>query len=83
MKQKIEMDNVNYLFEKFGGNKDVIIGVDYLSEDDCGVDLVVYDTSNMNKKPTGIENFHQWISENGEDEESFEMDRVTLVKILL
>lgn len=79
IKNRIEIDNVNYLFEIYKGEENILIGIDYL--EDNGADLVVYDTTELLATVYDFEEFIQVIDENGLDEEEFEIDRTTLVKI--
>ena len=44
---EIEIANIDYLFRTYGGNHNLVIGIDYLSESDSGADLVVYDVSDF------------------------------------
>ena len=60
-----------------------MVGVDYLSADDKGLDLVVYDTTEMLDDVETFEEFISVVNENCLDEESFEVDRVTLVRTQL
>ena len=46
-KTEIEISNIDYLFRTYGGNHNLVIGIDYLSESDSGADLVVYDVSDF------------------------------------
>ena len=46
-KKEIEIANINYLIRTYGGNHNLVIGIDYLSESDSGADLVVYDVSDF------------------------------------
>ena len=57
-----------------------MVGVDYLSADDKGLDLVVYDTTEMLDDVETFEEFISVVNENCLDEESFEVDRVTLFR---
>lgn len=79
IKNRIEIDNVNHLFEIYKGEENILIGIDYLEDD--GADLVVYDTTELLTAIYDFEEFIQVIDENGLDEKEFEIDRTTLVKI--
>lgn len=79
IKNRIEIDNVNYLFEIYKGEENILIGIDYLEDNEA--DLVVYDTTELLTTVYDFEEFIQVIEENGLDEEEFEIDRTTLVKI--
>ena len=46
-KTEIEIANIKYLIRTYGGNHNLVIGIDYLSESDSGADLVVYDVSDF------------------------------------
>lgn len=47
--KKIEIDiaNIDYLFRTYGGNPNLVVGIDYLSESDNSADLVIYDVSDF------------------------------------
>ena len=77
---EIEFTNIDYLFRTYGGQPNLVVGVDYLSADDRGLDLVVYDTTEMLDDVETFEEFMTVVNENCLDEESFEVDRVTLVR---
>lgn len=79
IKNRIEIDNVNSLFEIYKGEENILIGIDYLEDNEA--DLVVYDTTELLTTVYDFEEFIQVIEENGLDEEEFEIDRTTLVKI--
>ena len=69
-------DNEKYLKEKYN-NKNTLFVKEKLSSN--GLDLVAYDISEI--KTETKEEFYNYISENGLNEEDFEMDRVTLIEI--
>ena len=46
-KTEIDIANIDYLFRTYGGNHNLVIGIDYLSESDSSADLVVYDVSDF------------------------------------
>ena len=77
---EIEIANIDYLFRTYGGQPNLVVGVDYLSADDKGLDLVVYDTTEMLDDVETFDEFMTVVNENCLDEESFEVDRVTLVR---
>lgn len=84
--EEIDMDNLNYLLKQHDfKNKNLIVGLDIMESmelDNPGVDLVVYDTTNMlGLEVESVEDFRSTINENGLDEEEFEIDRATLVRI--
>ena len=79
-KKEIEIANIDYLFRTYEGQPNLVLGVDYLSADDKGLYLVVYDTTEMLDDVETFEEFISVVNENCLDEESFEVDRVTLVK---
>lgn len=69
-------DNEKYLKEKYN-NKNTL----FIKEEVCpnGLDLVAYDITEI--KTETKEEFYNYISGNGLNEEDFEMDRVTLIEI--
>ena len=80
---EIEFANIDHLFRTYGGQPNLVVGVDYLSADDRGLDLVVYDTTEMLDDVETFEEFITVVNENCLDEESFEVDRVTLIRTQL
>lgn len=74
--ERINLDNESYLKNKYDNTKTLFI-TDRMKPN--GLDLVAYDISKLNVKTP--KEFHKFISENGLDEESYEMDRVTLIEI--
>ena len=82
-KTEIEIENIDYLFRTYGGQPNLVVGIDYLSADDKGFDLVVYDTTEVLDDVETFEEFISVVNENCLDEESFEVDRVTLVRTQL
>ena len=76
----LEFTNIDYLFRTYGGQPNLVVGVDYLSADDKGLDLVVYDTTEMLDDVETFEEFMTVVNENCLDKESFEVDRVTLIR---
>lgn len=79
-KTEIDIANIDYLIRTYEGQPNLVVGVDYLSADDKGLDLVVYDTTEMLDDVETFEEFISVVNENCLDEESFEVDRVTLVR---
>ena len=79
-KKEIEIANINYLIRTYEGQPNLVVGVDYLSADDKGLYLVVYDTTEMLDDVETFEEFISVVNENCLDKESFEVDRVTLVR---
>ena len=79
-KTEIEIANIDYLFRNYEGQPNLVLGVDYLSADDKGLYLVVYDTTEMLDDVETFEEFMTVVNENCLDKESFEVDRVTLVR---
>ena len=47
--EKIEIDiaNIDYLFRTYGGQPNLVVGIEYLSESDNSADLVIYDVSDF------------------------------------
>lgn len=86
MSKKLELDNLQWLFDNHGMSIEygsAVIGVDYLDVESDGIDLVVYNVEGLELDNEHIYNYEQLVkycNENGLDEESFEIDRVTLVK---
>lgn len=80
--KKIQVDNVQWLINEYGGmlfSGAYIVGVDH-HEELNGADLVLYDIRELE----GISNqreLSQWCDRNGGEEESYEVDRVTLVRV--
>lgn len=68
--------NEKYLKEKYN-NKNTLFVKEKLSSN--GLDLVAYDITEI--KTETKEEFYNYISENGLNEEDFEVDRVTLIEI--
>ena len=79
-KTEIEIANIKYLIRTYEGQPNLVVGVDYLSADDKGLYLVVYDTTEMLDDVETFEEFISVVNENCLDKESFEVDRVTLVR---
>ena len=79
-KTEIDIANIDYLFRTYEGQPNLVLGVDYLSADDKGLYLVVYDTTEMLQDVETFEEFISVVNENCLDKESFEVDRVTLVR---
>lgn len=86
MKNKIELDNLQWLLNNHGMSMEygsTIIGVDYLDVESDGIDLVVYDVEKLefnNERIYSYEQLVEYCNDNGLDEENFEINRVTLVK---
>lgn len=81
MKQ-IQVDNIQWLINEYSGmlfRGEYIVGVDH-HEELNGADLVLYDVTEMEGVSSQRE-LSEWCTKNGEDEENFEVDRVTLVRI--
>lgn len=84
--KKIELDNLQWLLSDHGmsleyGN--TVVGVDYLTVEDEGVDLVVYDVEGLefdNERIYDHEQLVKYCNENGFNEENFEIDRVALIR---
>ena len=77
---EFDIANIDYLFRTYVEQPNLVVGVDYLSTDDKGLYLVVYDTTEMLDDVETFEEFISVVNENCLDEESFEVDRVTLVR---
>lgn len=74
--EKINEENEKYLKEKYN-NKNTLFVTESIAPN--GLDLVAYDITEIKTKTK--EEFYNYITENGLDEENFEMDRVTLIEI--
>ena len=79
-KKEIEIANINNLSRTNERQPNLVVGVDYLSADDKGLYVVVYDTTEMLDDVETFEEFMTVVNENFLDKESFEVDRVTLVR---
>ena len=79
-KTEIGIASIDYLFRTYGEQPNLVVGVDYLPADDKGLYLVVYDTTEMLDDVETFEEFISVVNENCLDKESFEVDRVTLVR---
>lgn len=75
MNKLVNTKNEKYLREKYNNN------TLFISEkvEPNGLDLVAYDITEI--KTETAKEFYSYILKNGLDEESFEMDRVTLIEI--
>ena len=86
MKRKIELDNLQWIFDNYGMSVEywsAVIGVDYLDVESDGIDLVVYNVEELEFDNEPIYSYKQLVKycdDNGLDEENFEIDRVTLVR---
>lgn len=86
MKNKIELDNLQWLLNNHGMSIEygsAVIGVDYLDVESDGIDLVVYDVEGLefdNERIYSYKQLVEYCNENGLDEENFEINRVTLVR---
>lgn len=86
MKNKIELDNLQWLLNNHGMSIEygsAVIGVDYLDVESDGIDLVVYNVEELEFENEPIYSYKQLVKycdDNGLDEENFEIDRVTLVR---
>ena len=80
--KRIQADNIQCLINEYSGmlfRGEYIVGVDH-HEELNGADLVLYDVTEMEGVSSQRE-LSEWCTKNGEDEENFEVDRVTLVRI--
>ena len=80
--KRVQVDNIQWLINEYGGmlfSGAYIVGVDHYEELN-GADLVLYDIRELEGVSSQIE-LSQWCTKNGGDEESYEVDRVTLVRI--
>lgn len=83
--KKLETSNLEHILKTYfkpkNGECDIIIGIDHLSEQN-GADIVVYDITDMTgNKPKTYQEFIDRNTDLGDDEEIYEIDRVTLVEI--
>ena len=79
-KTEIGIASIDYLIRTYEGQPNLVVGVDYLSADDKGLYLVVYDTTEMLVDVETFEEFMTVVNENCLDKEFFEVDRVTLFR---
>lgn len=80
--KKAQVVNVQWLINEYGGmlfSGAYIVGVDY-HEELNGADLVLYDIRELEGVSSQRE-LSEWCDKNGGDEENYEVDRVTLVRI--
>lgn len=79
--KKFDQSNLQYIFEK-GRNlpqERLLIAIEKLPKN--GMDVVLYDISDFSKDIESIEEFNSQCDTLGYDEESFEVDRATLVRM--
>lgn len=71
------MTNEKYLKEKYNNENTL-----FIKEKICpnGLDLVAYDITGLPVKTE--KEFFKYVSDSGQDEESYELDRVTLIEII-
>lgn len=80
--KRVQVDNIQWLINQYGGmlfSGAYIVGVDH-HEELNGADLVLYDIRELEGVSSQIE-LNKWCDDNGGEEESYEVDRVTLVRI--
>lgn len=80
--KRIQVDNIQWLINEYGGmlfSGAYIVGVDH-HEELNGADLVLYDIRELEGVSSQRE-LSKWCDDNGGEEESYEVDRVTLVRI--
>ena len=80
--KKIQVDNIQWLISEYSGmlfSGAYIVGVDH-HEELNGADLVLYDIRELEGVSSQRE-LIQWCDNNGGEEESYEVDRATLVRI--
>ena len=70
------LNNIKYLVGKY--SKDVLYNIEKLTEDDVAQDLVAYDISGFEEKPSDFKEFYEML--NGKEPEDYEMDRVCLIE---
>lgn len=85
--KKVEVKNIQWLVENYDFTENnmnkLVVGIDYHDELN-GADMVVYDVSDLNDKGFDIQSFKdlsRFCDENGADEESWEVNRVTLIRV--
>ena len=79
--KKIEEKNIQWVMDNYGiglENGQYVLGVDH-HEELNGADLVVYDVQELDV--WSVDDLRRHCDNSGGDEESFEVDRVTLMKI--
>lgn len=80
--KRVQAVNIQWLINEYGGmlfSGEYIMGVDHREELN-GADLVLYDIRELDGVSSQKE-LSEWCTKNGGDEESYEVDRVTLVRI--
>ena len=80
--KRVQVDNIQWLINQYGGmlfSGAYIVGVDH-HEELNGADLVLYDIRELEGVSSQIE-LNKWCDDNGGEEESYEVNRVTLVRI--
>lgn len=80
--KRIQVDNIQWLINEYGGmlfSGAYIVGVDH-HEELNGADLVLYDIRELEGVSSQRE-LSKWCDDNGGEEENYEVDRVTLVRI--
>ena len=80
--KRVQVDYIQWLINEYVGmlfSGAYIVGVDH-HEELNGADLVLYDIRELEGVSSQRE-LSQWCDKNGGEEESYEVDRVTLVRI--
>lgn len=85
--KKIEVENIQWLVENYdftdNNMNKLVIGIDS-SDELNGADIVVYDVTDLNHEGFNIQSIgdlSRYCDENGADEESWEINRVTLIRV--
>ena len=80
--KKIDAINIQWVAEKYGDdffNGKYILGIDYDRENN-GAEIVIYEVQDFDGITTQKE-LNEWCDENGGDEESYEIDRITHIRV--
>ena len=84
--KKLEVENIQWLVENYdftdNNMNKLVVGIDS-SDELNGADIVVYDVTDLNHEGHGIqsiEDLSRYCDENGADEESWEINRATLIR---
>ena len=80
--KRVQAVNIQWLINEYGGmlfSGEYIMGVDH-HEELNGADLVLYDIRELDGVSSQKE-LSEWCTKHGGDEESYEVDRVTLTRI--
>ena len=80
--KRVQVENIQWLINEYGGmlfSGAYIVGVDHYEELN-GADLVLYDIRGLEGVSSQRE-LSEWCDKNGGDEEVYEVDRATIIRI--